>query len=137
MRFKKKPSKLKYKLCKLYLSITRFIISLSKVNDVHLGTRVIYNKRRYYVNDCNSYLRGVRVFKLSNANYPFPIYARRDEFEKESDLENVIHDATSWWKWYKRNWLELDAEAMARFHRISSTSTLGHSKINRKHYRFK
>ena len=137
MRFKKNSSELKYRFCKLYLTITRFIISLTKVNDVHLGTRVIYNKRRYYINSNNLYLRGKCVFKLLNANYQFPIYARRDEFKKELDLKNVIHDATSWWKWYKRNWLELDAKAMARFHRISSTNVLGHSKIERKHYRFK
>lgn len=137
MRFKKKTSELKYRFCKFYLTITRFVISLTKVNDVHLGTRVIYNKRRYYVNDCDSYLHGVRIFKLSNTNYPFPIYARRDEFKKELDLKSVAHDATFWWKWYKHNWLEHDAKAMARFHRISSTSVLGHSKIKRKHYRFK
>lgn len=133
-----KPT-IKYYFCKLYLSITRFIISLTKFREVHLGTRVIYKHRHYCVSNCNSYLNGEQIFKLSNEYFQFPIYAKRSEFRKEHDLDNLIHDVTAWWKWYEKNWLEMDARSMERFDQLSSIRCLGKAKARgtTKRYRFK
>lgn len=128
---------IKYQLCKFYLTVTRFIISLTKTREVYLGTRVMYNKREYSVSNCNSYIRGEQIFKLSNAHFPFPVYAKRSEFYKSRDFDNLIHDATAWWNWYKHNWLELDARSMERFDQLSSIRALGKRKAKGKRYRFK
>ncbi len=127
----------KYLFCKCYLAITRFIISVSKANDIHLGTRVIYMGRECNVTGCNIILKGERVYKILDMRYQIPIYAKRTEIKKVHDLDNFIHDATSWWKWYKNNWLELDAKSMVRYNQLSSIKIIGRKKKLGKKYKFK
>lgn len=127
----------KYVFCKCYLAITRFIISISKVSDIHLGTRVTYRGKEYNIIGCSIVLKGEQCYKIFDAKYQIPILVKQTEIKKVRDLNNFIYDATSWWKWYKNTWLELDTKSMVRYNQLSSIKVIGRKKKLGKKYKFK
>lgn len=124
----------KYELCKLYLTITRFIISFRQIGRHHLGTHVLFRGIECVIVDLNSYDRFGQIFTLNRVRnpkmivYPMPIKARETELTKVMTFNNIWHDATYWWKWYKQNWLSLDTRAMARNQTLSSIKVLGRNR---------
>ena len=124
-----------YKLCKLYLSITRFFISLSKIGEYHLGTHVRFRGVEYIVvHNANMRDKFGRIYELERAQKPrtvvkvLPIYARETELTKVVAFNNIWHDAMYWWKWYKKNWLMLDAMDMVANRTLSSVKILGRDR---------
>lgn len=126
----------KYLFCKLYLIITRLIISLTKTRDFHIGTRVLYSNREYVVESSNYVVKGERVCKIKDPKYKIKMYVRPCEIKKVADLDNLIHDAFAWWKWYEQSWLELDTRSMERYNQLRSVRIVG-KKTMGKRYRFK
>lgn len=124
----------KYELCKLYLSITRFFISLRQVGQYHIGTRVWFRDNEYVISHLNKYDRFGQIFTLTRIRRPKmavqtpPIYARETEITKVMTFENIWHNATYWWGWYKRNWLSLDSRSMSRDQTLSSIKILGRDR---------
>lgn len=124
-----------YKLCKLYLSITRFFISLCNVGEYHLGTRVRFRGVEYrIIHNANMRDKFGRIYELERVQKPrmvvrsLPIHARESEITKIITFDNIWHDATSWWKWYKKNWLMLDTMDMVANRTLSSVKILGRDR---------
>lgn len=124
----------KYELCKLYLTITRFFISFRQVGWYHIGTHVRFRNVEYTIENLNRYDRFGRIYTLvrvrrpKTAVYIVPISARETEIIKVMTFENIWYDAVYWWKWYKLNWLSLDARAMSRDQTLSSIKVLGRDR---------
>lgn len=127
--FYKKGGELKnayYDLCRIYLIITRFCISLTKIRHIHVGTMVRYRWTTGYVG--NRYVRPGDKTVMYTVHLVVPrktICAHNREIRKVLSLKNILHDATYWWSWYKKCWLDLDALAMSRGNELPSVSILG------------
>ena len=126
---------IEYKLCKLYLTITRFFISLCKVGEYHLGTHVRFRGVEYIiVHNANMRDKFGKIYELERVQKPrtvvkiLPIYARESEITKIITFDNIWHDATFWWTWYKKNWLMLDAIDMVANRTLSSVKILGRDR---------
>lgn len=124
----------KYELCKLYLTITRFIISFRQIGQYHIGTRVWFRGDEYIISNANTRDRFGQLYALTRVNRPKltvytpPTYARETELAKVVTIKNIWHDATYWWGWYTRNWLSLDSRAMSRDQTLSSIKVLGRDR---------
>lgn len=126
---------MKYHLFKLYLTITRFMMSFRQRNRYHIGTRIYHTPtgRVMYITDCNNYIRGVQYFKLrSNDDGKVFNKVSRLDIEKIPDVKNWWHDSTAWWRWYKACWLEMDAKSMARGEQPRSVYVLGKDRATAK-----
>lgn len=128
----KKCNNFKERACCLYLGLTRSLISLSQVNQVHLGTQVIYNGKKMYVVNRHVCAGGVVVWELASKRRPdtddevyTKINATEDEFDMILSLDNIKNDATWWWKWYRDSWLNIDYMAMARGEELCSVRIIG------------
>lgn len=126
---------IEYRLCKLYLSITRFFISLCKIGEIHLGTHVRFRGVEYIVvHNANMRDKFGRIYELERVQKPrtvvkiLPIYARESEITKIITFDNIWHDAMYWWKWYKKNWLMLDTMDMVANRTLSSVKILGRDR---------
>ena len=113
---------------RIYLSVTRFVLSFRQIKHCHLGTRVIYKEEVWTIYQFsrrgNRYIykisRGPRQFRHNQTTTvtSFDVY-------KERSVYNLIHDALYWWNWYKRNWLGIDIRSLTSKGHIKSIEILG------------
>lgn len=113
---------------RIYLSVTRFILSFRQIKHCHLGTRVIYKEEVWTIYQFAR--RGNRhIYKISKGPRQFrhnqTTTVTSFDVYKERSLYNLTHDALYWWNWYKHNWLKIDTYTLADKGHIASIKALG------------
>lgn len=128
----KQCKNLKQKACCLYLGFTRFLISLSQVNQPHLRSQVIYNGEKMYVSQIIRHIDNTTTYRLVAKLIPETddevykiVYVSKDEFERVLSIDDIKNDATWWWYWYRDSWLNIDCIAMANGEELCSVRILG------------
>lgn len=120
-----------YRFWKLYLTITRFLMSFRQRNTYHIGTmvyhiptgRVMYVSQGFMYYD---YKTGIKSCKLrSPKDGKIFNYVTKDDIQLMPGFKNWWYNATAWWGWYKQNWLEMDARAKADGQQLRSVYILG------------
>lgn len=114
-----RTSKRNYTLCRVYLSATNFIKSLTHVTRPHLGTRVMYHGREMYISNACYYNKFQLRDVDDRAHYGTPVYANKHEVHIVNDFDNIRHNATYLWNWYKQTWLSIDARLMSEGHSVN------------------
>lgn len=117
---------MRYRMARIYLSWTRFVISLTKTRELHIGTKVIYQGREYWISNLAFRENLCKIRSVRDSRYS-KIVPRKD-VKKVRSLSNFTNDATAWWNWYRRSWLSIDARAMANGKTLSSIRILGHNR---------
>lgn len=128
--------KIQYHFFKLYLTVTRFLMSFRQRNRIHIGTEVYHipTGRRMYVSDCNhiQWNTGERLYSLVSPIDRKHIDAVKGEIERMPGFENWLYNATYWWGWYKQNWLDIDAKEMVKGKQPRSIYVVGKDRATAK-----
>lgn len=115
-----KTIKRNYALCKAYLSAINFVKSLTHVTRLHLGTRVMYHGREMYISNACYYNKFQLRDVNDRAHYGQPVYANTHDVRMVRDFDNIRHNATYLWHWYKSCWLSIDANLMAEGQKVNA-----------------
>lgn len=110
-----------------YLCVTRFMISVSKVKDFHIGDRVWYKDSEWWVANASRFNSdGERLYTLRNTLEVYePKFATAAEIRKVRTIKNYMNSATSWFHWYWTSWINLDLRAVMDGEQLSSVRILG------------
>ena len=115
-----KTIKRNYALCKAYLSAINFVKSLTHVTRLHLGTRVMYHGREMYISNACYYNKFQLRDVNDRAHYGQPVYANTNDVNMVRDFDNVWHNATYLWHWYKQTWLSIDSRLMSEGQKVNA-----------------
>lgn len=127
-----------YHFWKLYLTVTRFLMSFRQRNTYHLGSMVYHipTGRIMYVSQGFIYYdhkTGIRSCKLRSPTDGIIFNnVTKDDIMLMSGFKNRLYNATAWWCWYKQCWLDIDAKAMARGEQPRSIYVLGKARATAK-----
>lgn len=110
---------IRYIFCAAYITLTRFLISLSLVNYIHYGTVVEYNGKLWFSLEENP----KETVKLTNMYETVKASIGRVQIHKS--LSNISHNALAWWDNYAEEFLWEDIESAARCGKTVSTGYLG------------
>ena len=120
-----------YHFWKLYLTVTRFLMSFRQRNTYHIGIMVYhiptgrimevsqgftYYDYKTCIKSC--VLRSPTDGKIFN-------HVAKDDIQLMPGFKNWWNNATAWWRWYKREWLNTDAQCKTDGQQLRSVYVLG------------
>jgi hypothetical protein len=132
---------LKSKLAFDYLLVTRFFMSIRRMNTICLGTQVKYDSDIYEVIQANNFKAGtmeriltlrikdiIDLHTLKDSSVFRGIDVEASEVTLVRSIKNLKHNATSWLNWYLDSWIALDCTALVHGTKLASVEILGKSK---------
>lgn len=105
----------------MYLTIRFVFVSFCRRKDLHIGTEVIFNNKKYIVADLTKIIYHSKKVGIRRIGEFRPCkYVDSFEIRKVKSFSNWTHDVFYIWNWYKRNWFDIDTRCLLRKKPIES-----------------
>lgn len=121
-------------LARLYLTVTRHLMSFRQRNAIQIGSEVYHlttGRRALVAVIKESYSSDETTkYVLYCKNDRKRIVAEENDVILISSLWNRLSNSLIWWDWYKDQWLEADVDSLSKGQGIQSVDILGKYKAH-------